>query len=52
MTCAYYQYDSNFNLKIDTPFKFNGTSLVRIDMNPIPLGLYYYKAVCTYNHYI
>ena len=34
---------------IDTPFIFNGTHLVRIDKNPIPLGYYRYFVACTYN---
>ena len=33
----------------DTPFKYNGTSLVRINKNPIPLGIYTYQVFCKYN---
>ena len=34
---------------VNTPFKYNGTHLVRIDKKPIPLGSYQYYLACTYN---
>ena len=51
MICKFHQYDSNNNHEIDTYFKFNGTDLVRIHTNPIPLGLYKYQIACKYNYF-
>ena len=51
-TCVYVQFDSKNVRSINTPFKFNGTHLVRIDKKPIPLGSYRYYVACTYNSVI
>ena len=34
---------------IDSPFQFDGTDLIRMDQNLIPLGLYNYQVVCKYD---
>ena len=49
ITCVYVQYNSKNVKTVNTPFKFNGTSLVRINKNPIPLGIYTYQVFCKYN---
>ena len=49
ITCDYVQFDQKNVQSVNTPFKFNGTHLVRIDKKAIPLGSYRYYVACTYD---